>query len=273
MGLADEFRHERALRKLVDQLPGGSERIWLSRDIGPKVIDLYDRRQAVATQLEGAEVKLISQAVKAHHKLQQRFEKAKTKRPSTSLAILMEELGLPDVSQETPQQSLDRLVPASDRPNHTINKKTMLPFTGQKVDTIEWCKQELVSLSQQLEEERQGLNKKPVHNAAFVLFKKQMAAHMFAQTTSHNQPLLMTDRFVEVHPENVIWNNLHADPLQAKIRYALSWAGSLGLIISWAFPVAFVGSISNIQKLCAAASWMQWLCDLPTPIVSRFTKL
>lgn len=242
LGLAKEFRHERSLRKLCDQLPGGPERIWLTRDIGYKIINLFDDQQAVAKKLEHAEVKAISRAIKAHNRINARFAKIRAKRAGASQAALEAEFGLPDLSKETPQQTFDRLVPPDHRPKHRINQKAFLPCTGEVVDTIDWCKQELARLTKELAEERKVCFNKPVHNSAFILFKNQMAAHMFAQTTSHNRPLLMTDRFVEVHEENVIFNNLAVSPLQARIRYCLSWAGTLGIIISWSFPVAFVGS-------------------------------
>ena len=53
---------------------------------------------------------------------------------------------------------------------------------------------------------------------------------------------------------------------QQKIRYAASWAATIGLVILWAFPVAFVGLISNVNQLCARYRWLRWLCQLPVPI-------
>ena len=38
-------------------------------------------------------------------------------------------------------------------------------------------------------------------------------------------------------------------------------------IILWAFPVAFIGTLSNVPKLCATYSWLRWLCGLP-PVVT-----
>jgi hypothetical protein len=53
------------------------------------------------------------------------------------------------------------------------------------------------------------------------------------------------------------------------MRYAASWAATIGLIILWSFPVAFVGLITNVSSLCATVSWMSWLCDLPVPVNVR----
>ena len=43
----------------------------------------------------------------------------------------------------------------------------------------------------------------------------------------------------------------------------LAWGLTIGLIIIWAIPVAFVGVVSNVDTLCANASWLAWICTLP----------
>lgn len=74
----------------------------------------------------------------------------------------------------------------------------------------------------------------------------------------------MSTRYLEVGEEDVIWGNLNINPYQQRLRYAASWAMTLGLIILWSFPVAFVGLISNVSSLCISAPWLAWLCKLPT---------
>ena len=77
----------------------------------------------------------------------------------------------------------------------------------------------------------------------------------------------MADRHLSVAPEDVIWGNLNLNPYEARIRIAISWGITVGLIILWAFPVAFVGAVSNIHALCKTYSWLAWVCKLPDPIV------
>ena len=75
-------------------------------------------------------------------------------------------------------------------------------------------------------------------NAAFILFNKQIAAHMAAHTLTHHEPYCMSAalKFIEVAPDDVIWDNLAMNPYERRLRSALSWAASIGLIIVWAFP-------------------------------------
>jgi len=56
------------------------------------------------------------------------------------------------------------------------------------------------------------------------------------------------------------------NPYEAKLRMVISYAATAGLVILWAFPVAFVGVVSNITQLCATYSWLRWLCGLPAPV-------
>ncbi|KAI9458606.1 hypothetical protein BJY52DRAFT_413437 [Lactarius psammicola] len=110
----------------------------------------------------------------------------------------------------------------------------------------------------------------PPANGAFILFNKQIAAHMAAQMLVHHEAYRMSDslKYVEVAPEDVIWENLVINPYERRVRLALSWSATIGLIIVWAIPVAFVGAVSNIHSLCTTYNWLAWVCDLPGIVVS-----
>lgn len=60
----------------------------------------------------------------------------------------------------------------------------------------------------------------------------------------------MYNRWMEVNPKDIIWSNLDDGALEMKSRYALSWVATIGLIIIWAFPVGFIGTLSNLSDLC-----------------------
>jgi len=51
-----------------------------------------------------------------------------------------------------------------------------------------------------------------------------------------------------------------------KFRYLLSWAANIGLIILWAFPVAFAGAVSNVDTLCGNYHWLAWVCNTPPTV-------
>ncbi|KAA1472080.1 DUF221-domain-containing protein [Dentipellis sp. KUC8613] len=109
----------------------------------------------------------------------------------------------------------------------------------------------------------------PPVNGAFVLFNSQLAAHLAVQSLTHHEPYRMgkDSKYLEVTPEDVIWDNLGTNPYERRIRLAVSWSITIGLIILWAFPVAFVGAVSNVHSLCTTYSWLAWLCKLPKVVV------
>jgi hypothetical protein len=78
----------------------------------------------------------------------------------------------------------------------------------------------------------------PPANGAFILFNEQIAAHLAAQALTHHDPYRMagSSKSIEVAPEDVIWDNLVMNPYDRRVRSALSWAATIGLIIVWAIP-------------------------------------
>ena len=90
---------------------------------------------------------------------------------------------------------------------------------------------------------------------------------MAAQTLTHHAPYRMAEKFTEVAPEDVIWSNLGLNPYEKKIRVALSYCATAGLIILWAFPVAFIGIVYNIAQLCMTYHWLAWLCKIPGTVL------
>jgi len=75
-------------------------------------------------------------------------------------------------------------------------------------------------------------------NAAFILFNKQLAAHIAAQTLTHDEPYRMSasQKYIEVAPDDVIWDNLAMNNYDRRIRSALSWGATVGIILLWTIP-------------------------------------
>ncbi|ORY92692.1 hypothetical protein BCR35DRAFT_298190 [Leucosporidium creatinivorum] len=238
------------MTKFCSVLPGGVKRIWLARDL-KELPDLYDRRQKACGKLESAETKILKLAAKAIIKQNKKGDKQE------------------ELPQHGDNGRIDQYVTGKARPHHKLG---FLGLFGEKVDTLDWARKEIAETTRLIEEERTILagpgshEKYPAESAAFIQFNQQIAAHMFAQCLAHHAPLRMSARYLEVSQEDVIWSNLSVNPYQAKVRYAASWAMTVGLIILWSFPVAFVGLISNVSALCISAPWLAWLCKLPVPV-------
>jgi hypothetical protein len=209
--------------------------------------EVYERRLKGSKKLESAEFNLIATANKLHRKHALALAKANKKgKDITTIKPVVPD----DVEAGAPLP--DRLVPRDQRPSHRLPPFTWLPFglpfMGEKVDTIEWARKEVVESDQQLVEARRKLaadranvgvdmeENYPPLNSAFILFHQQIGAHIAAQITVHNQPYRMAEKYTEVAPADVIWGNLGINPYEARIRKAISYAATAALIIFWAIP-------------------------------------
>lgn len=99
----------------------------------------------------------------------------------------------------------------------------------------------------------------PPLNSAFVLFHQQIAAHMAAQSLTHHEPYRMAAKYTEVAPADVIWGNLGLNPYETKVRLAISYAVTIGLIIVWAIPGVYHSSSLPFMKkgLCHFFCWQK----------------
>ncbi|KAL8284084.1 hypothetical protein RQP46_005197 [Phenoliferia psychrophenolica] len=237
-GVAKEFLTPRAMTKLCNALPGGVSQVWLARNMGD-LPDLQERCTKACGKLESAETKLLKLAAKNIAKHEKASNKAAKK--------------------------------VKDRPHHKLG---FFGLWGKKVETISWAREEIATTRALLDEGRAVLagpsaqEKYPAQSAAFIAFDRQIAAHMFAQCLAHHAPLRMAERFVEVEQQDVIWSNLTINPYQAKIRYALSWALTLGLIILWSFPA--INGIIQGDLPPAALAILFLLLPIVLRLLARF---
>ncbi|CAE6462438.1 unnamed protein product [Rhizoctonia solani] len=146
------------------------------------------------------------------------------------------------------------------RPTHRIG---WIPFVGQKVDTFDWCKTEIARLNDEINEKRKGLPECKPHGSAFIQCNLQMGAHVLAQCVSYHEPLKMSQKWVEVAPGDIIWDNIDDGAYEVRSRYVLSWLLTFAVIALWFIPTTFAGILSNVDQLCAKAKWLQWVCRLP----------
>ncbi|KKK13428.1 hypothetical protein ARAM_000888 [Aspergillus rambellii] len=139
---------------------------------------------------------------------------------------------------------------------------------GKKVDTIDYCRQEVARLNLEIELDQQHPEKFPLMNSAFIQFNHQVAAHMACQAVSHHLPKQMAPRIVEISPDDVIWDNMSMKWWERYLRTFGILAVVCGMVIGWAFPVAFTGLLSQLSYLESAFTWLSWISTLPEWLVS-----
>lgn len=251
----DELSSEHDLRTFASFVPGGVDKVWPYYNT-KGLNDLFERRQEACEKLEDATSTILSDAsiawknkVKRHRKLQKHRIKDEERPEDFQL-----------VKPEPSMQFLNDLVPDARRPKHRTGP---LGLVGSKVDTIEWCKAEISTLNEQIKEKRGVHEEGKFLGSAFIRCNLQMGAHILSQCLSYHEPMKMYQKWMEAHPNDIVWANLDDGALEMKSRYLLSWLATFGLIIVWAFPVTFIGALSNLSELCVDVPWLSWVCRSP----------
>lgn len=139
---------------------------------------------------------------------------------------------------------------------------------GKKVDTIDHCRKEVARLNLEIEIDQQHPERFPLMNSAFIQFNHQVAAHMACQAVSHHVPKQMAPRLVEISPDDVIWDNMSIKWWERYLRTIGIIALVCGMVIGWAFPVAFTGLLSQLTYLENTFPWLSWLGALPGWFIS-----
>ncbi|WWC88432.1 uncharacterized protein L201_003343 [Kwoniella dendrophila CBS 6074] len=228
---------------------GGVRQVWLTRKC-KDIEKVWQEREKECARLEGGAGKLVKLANKNH---------TKGKSPEAK--------GQYDAERSS-GDLVDRFVLPKKRPTW---KQGLLGLIGKKQD-LESSPLYIAERNANLSEVRKTIDQLPQGNTVFVRFASQHEAHAFARLVAETdkQNKLMKAG-VEVVPEDVEWSNISMNPYQRKIRKLISWSLTIGLIIVWAIPVAFVGIVSNIDSLCSKVSWLAWICK-GGPVVNGIIK-
>jgi calcium permeable stress-gated cation channel len=225
--------------------------VWFPTDT-KELQDLVDERQKAAMTLEGAETNLIQTA---------NGERLKATEKGASNDV------------EQGQTGADRWVTAKMRPTHRVPM-----IVGKKVDSVNWSREEITRLSPLVEEgqakHRAGDAKKT--GAVFVEFETMGAAQAAFQSVTHHQPLKMSPRWTGMAPAEVIWKNLAISGWSRFLRTWITTAIVIVTIVYWSIPVAFVGTISNINYWIGPGGktpWLNFLNKVPTVVFGVITGL
>ncbi|CBF89927.1 hypothetical protein AN0229.2 [Aspergillus nidulans FGSC A4] len=233
--------------------------VWLTTDTA-ELAEKVNDRHAAAIKLEAAETKLIRMANAARLK-------ALKKNRGTG-----EQSTAPEATEDDGESGsvAARWVRPKDRPTHRLK-----PIIGKKVDTINWARSEIERLTPEIEalqtQHRAGEAK--LVSSVFVEFHTQADAQAAFQSVAHNLPLHMAPRYIGLEPTQIIWSNLRIKWWERIIRYGASVAFVSAMVIFWAIPTAFVGSLSNINNLTDKVHFLRFINDVPDWILGAITGL
>ena len=250
----NEYASEAKMRQMF-----GNElkNVWVAAD-AKGLEDMVEKRYKACIKLETAETKLIKLANDA------RLKRDKTATSDEHLANTDEEYAAESGS------AAGRWVEAKNRPTHRLK-----PLIGKKVDTVNWCREEIARLNPLIEAEQDEYRagQAIARNAVFAEFWNQTQAQAAFQMVCHHQPLHMAPRVVGLSPEEIVWPNLGITWRTLTIRRYISLAFVTALIIFWSIPVAFVGSISQISYLTEIAPFLSFINKCPKVLLGVITNL
>ncbi|KAF8627878.1 hypothetical protein AX15_004194 [Amanita polypyramis BW_CC] len=285
-GIPTRYLNQESLHHLFKEFPGGVRKIWINRDL-KELPDIYDRRMAACARLESAETALLRAAAK----IRQEGVKKGGHQHLVSLP------GAP--------LSAAAIVPKDQRPTHRLGffglwgeKVDSIEWARGEIRVCNQLLEEgrrIIAQENRFDDVEEGAHgddispvgskgkealmksieiakngsresKYPPLNSAFITFRRQIAAHLASEALLHHKPYAMSQKYTELDPEDVIWSNLGMNPYEQKVRMAISYLVTAALIIFWAFPVAFVGAVSNIHAVCQKVHWLAWICRL-NPVV------
>ncbi|KAG0687859.1 hypothetical protein C6P40_001759 [Pichia californica] len=227
------------------KLFGGVKRIWvakISRELTKKVKE----RENLCNLLEIQLNKLLIKSVK---------EKLKAEKNGQNIE---------------PENELVCYIPQKKMPTIRLKK-----FIGKKVDLIEYCKEKIPKLNNEINELQKKSNVEKVKplNSIAVEFENQYYAQMAYQVTVHDQPLHFQPKHIGVNPEDIFWPNMRLFWWEQLTRLSGSVALIIFLIIIWAIPVAFIGFISNLTYLTNKMPWLNFIYNLPDVLLGLITSL
>ncbi|KAL2234626.1 CSC1-like protein At1g32090 isoform X1 [Sesamum indicum] len=146
--------------------------------------------------------------------------------------------------------------------NRPTKKRGFLGLWGQRVDSIDFYKEQIKHLDIQLTMECKKVLKDPksVIPAAFVSFKSRWGAAVCAQTQQSKNPTLWLTNWAP-EPRDVYWKNLAIPYVSLTIRRLVIAISMFALVFFYMIPIAFVQSLANLEGLQKVAPFLRPLIE------------
>ncbi|KAL0312400.1 UNVERIFIED_CONTAM: CSC1-like protein [Sesamum radiatum] len=141
-------------------------------------------------------------------------------------------------------------------------KRGFLGLWGERVDSIDYYKDQIKDLDKKLTTERQKILKDPksVTPAAFVSFNSRWGAAVCAQTQQSKNPTLWLTSWAP-EPRDVYWKNLAIPFVSLSIRKLVISLSVFALVFFYMIPIAFVQSLANLEGLEKVAPFLRPLIE------------
>ncbi|XP_020183205.1 CSC1-like protein ERD4 isoform X1 [Aegilops tauschii subsp. strangulata] len=145
------------------------------------------------------------------------------------------------------------------RPTH---KTGFLGLIGKKVDTIEYCNEQIKDFLPKLEDERKSALSEKQQRAAFVFFNSRAAAASASQTL-HAQ---MFDEWTVAEapePREVIWANLPRKIYDRHTRQTVVYLIVFVTVAFYMIPITAISAVTTLEKLREKLPFLKVVVDQP----------
>ncbi|KAJ4829437.1 hypothetical protein Tsubulata_006632 [Turnera subulata] len=142
-------------------------------------------------------------------------------------------------------------------------KAGFLGLWGEKIDSIEYYKRQMMDLEKRMASERQRILKDPksILPVAFVSFNSRWGAAVCAQTQQSRNPTLWLTNWAP-EPRDIYWRNLAIPFVSLSIRKFIIGLSVFALVFFYMIPIAFVQSLANLEGLEKVAPFLRPVIEL-----------
>ncbi|KAF9685590.1 hypothetical protein SADUNF_Sadunf03G0070500 [Salix dunnii] len=142
-------------------------------------------------------------------------------------------------------------------------KKGFLGIWGERVDSIEYYKQQIKLLEKNMASERQKIlrDSESILPVSFVSFNSRWGAAVCAQTQQSKNPILWLTNWAP-EPRDIYWRNLAIPFVSLTVRKLIISLSVFALVFFYMIPIAFVQSLANLEGLEKVAPFLRPVIEL-----------
>lgn len=145
------------------------------------------------------------------------------------------------------------------RPTHRTG---FLGLIGTKVDTIEYCSEQIKELLPKLEAEQKTTLHEKQQRAAIVVFNSRSAA-AFASQTLHAQVYDKWTVMEAPEPRQIIWSNLPRKLYDRQIRQCVVYCIVFLIVVFYIVPLTAIAAVTTLENLEAKLPFLKPVVEQP----------
>ncbi|ERM99166.1 hypothetical protein AMTRI_Chr02g212240 [Amborella trichopoda] len=140
-------------------------------------------------------------------------------------------------------------------------KTGFLGLIGSKVDTINFCNENIKELVSELEREQNGTIKDKQQAAALIVFCSRPAATLASQTV-HSPTVDSWTVMPAPEPRQLLWSNLPIPFYQRQIRQYIVYGIVFLTVCFYTIPVGFFSAFTTLENLSKYLPFLKAIVDL-----------